>query len=75
MIKCLRKQSLIDWRQSFGRALLKDFKVLIKNELFRNKSLLADKSSDEMSRKKINMWREAWKNKDFISKALLQTIK
>ena len=54
---------------------MKDIEVLIKNELFRNKSLLPDKSNDEISRKKINMWREGWKNKDFISKDLLQTIK
>ena len=54
---------------------MKDIEVLIKNGLFRNKSLLPDKSNDEISRKKINMWREGWKNKDFISKDLLQTIK
>ena len=53
---------------------MKDIEVLIKNGLFRNKSLLADKSNDGISRKKITCG-GGWKNKDFISKDLLKTIK
>ena len=57
------------------KSINKDIEVLIRNELLRNKHTLADKSSDEIYKKEINMSREELKSKDFIIKDLLQTIK
>ena len=57
------------------KSITKDIEVLIRNELLRNKHTLADKSSDEIYKKEINMSREELKSKDFIIKDLLQTIK
>ena len=56
-------------------SITKDIEILIKNELHQSKSTLADKSSDEIYRKEINLLTEELKNKDFIIKDLLQTIK
>ena len=57
------------------RSITKDIEVLIRNELLQTKYTLADKSSDEIYKKEINMLREELKNKNFIIKDLLQTIK
>ena len=57
------------------KSITKDIEVLIRNELLGNKHTLADKSSDEIYKKEINMSREELKSKDFIIKDLLQTIK
>ena len=57
------------------KSITKDIEVLIGNELLRNKYTLADKSSDEIYKKEINMLKEEFKSKDFIIKDLLETIK
>ena len=57
------------------KSINKDIEVLIRNELLGKKCTLADQSSDEMYKKQINMFREKLKNKDFIIKDLLQSIK
>ena len=56
-------------------SIIKDIEDLIRNELFRNKCTLSDKSSDEIYKNEINMLREELKIKHFIIKDLLQTIK
>ena len=58
-----------------SKSITKDIEVLIRNELLRTKYTLAGKSSDEIYKKEINMFREELKSKDFIIKDLLQTIK
>ena len=57
------------------KSIIKDIEELIRNELFRNKYTLSDKSSDEIYKNEINMLREELKTKHFIIKDLLQTIK
>ena len=52
------------------KSITKDIEVLIKNELLRNKSTLADKSSDDIYRKGINMLREELKSKILSSETL-----
>ena len=52
------------------KSITKDIEVLIKNELLRNKSTLADESSDEIYRKGINMLREELKSKILSSETL-----
>ena len=70
VIKFLRKQNFINWRQSFYRVSPKTLK-LIRNELIRNKYTLADKSNGEIYKEEIKMLREELKSKDFIMKDLL----
>ena len=57
------------------KSIIKDIEDLIRNELLRNKDTLPEKSSDEIYKREINMFREELKSKDFIIKDLLQTIK
>ena len=57
------------------KSIIKDLEELIRNELFRNKHTLSDKSSDEIYKNEISMLREELKTELFIIKDLLQTIK
>ena len=57
------------------KMITKDIEVLIRNELLLNKYTLAEKTSDEIYKKEINILREELKSKDFIIKDSLQTIK
>ena len=70
VIKFLRKQNFINWKQSFYRLSPKTLK-LIRNELLRNKYTLGDKSNGEIYKEEIKMLREELKSKDFIMKDLL----
>ena len=75
VIKFLEKAKFNRLKTIILTSSAKDIEVLIRNELLRNKYTLADKSSDEIYKKGINMLREELKSKDFIIKYLLQTIK
>ena len=70
VIKYLRKQNLIRLKTIILKSITKDIEVLIKNELLRNKSTLADKSNDDIYRKGINMLREELKSKILSSETL-----
>ena len=70
VIKYLRKQNLIRLKTIILKSITKDIEVLIKNELLRNKSTLADKSNDDIYRKGINMLREGLKSKILSSETL-----
>ena len=57
------------------KSITKDIEVLITNELFRNTYTLAEKVSDEIYKKKINILKEELKSKDYNIKDLPRTMK
>ena len=57
------------------KSITKDIEVLITNELLRNTYTLAEKVSDEIYKKEINILKEELKSKDYNIKDLPRTMK
>ena len=73
--KMFEKAKFYSFKTFILKQITKNLKVLIKNKLIWNKTVLIEKSSDEICRKEISMLREELKIKNLFFNDLLQIIK